>query len=89
MTDSAPAPCACAVIGGGPAGLIAALALAHYGVPTLLVARRPDRTDNRTTALLASSVLPKDAIARCLMGAVIGSPSFIFSQWVQRILSGT
>jgi len=62
MTDSAPAPCACAVIGGGPAGLIAALALAHYGVPTLLVARRPDRTDNRTTALLASSVAALEAL---------------------------
>ncbi len=35
MTDSAPAPCACAVIGGGPAGLIAALALAHFGVPAV------------------------------------------------------
>src|SRR5271169_5688441 len=52
----APAPRSCAVIGGGPAGLIAALALAHYGVPVSLVARRPAQIDNRTTALLAGSV---------------------------------
>src|SRR5215468_316213 len=36
MTDSASTPQSCAVIGGGPAGLIAALALAHFGVPALL-----------------------------------------------------
>jgi 2-octaprenyl-6-methoxyphenol hydroxylase len=30
-----------AVIGGGPAGLVAALALAHFGVPTVLVAPAP------------------------------------------------
>jgi 2-octaprenyl-6-methoxyphenol hydroxylase len=62
MTQSAPASHPCAVIGGGPAGLIAALALAHYGVPTLLVARRPARIDNRTTALLASSVAALEAL---------------------------
>jgi 2-octaprenyl-6-methoxyphenol hydroxylase len=56
------APQTCAVIGGGPAGLIAALALAHYGVPASLVARRPARIDNRTTALLASSVAALDAL---------------------------
>ena len=44
-----------AVIGGGPAGLVAALALAAAGVETLLIA--PHATpDNRTTALLAGSV---------------------------------
>ena len=56
------APQTCAVIGGGPTGLIAALALAHYGVPASLVARRPARIDNRTTALLASSVAALDAL---------------------------
>ncbi len=56
------APRTCAVIGGGPAGLIAALALAHCGVPASLVARRPARIDNRTTALLASSVAALDAL---------------------------
>jgi len=44
-----------AVIGGGPAGLVAALALAAAGVETLLIAP-PARPDNRTTALLAGSV---------------------------------
>ena len=40
-----------AVIGGGPAGLTAAIALAAAGVETALVARAPP-ADNRTTALL-------------------------------------
>jgi 2-octaprenyl-6-methoxyphenol hydroxylase len=62
MTDSAPPPRSCAVIGGGPAGLIAALALAHYGVPVSLVARRPAQIDNRTTALLAGSVAALEAL---------------------------
>ncbi len=38
-TATRPAPAA--VIGGGPAGLVAALALAHFGVPTVLVAPSP------------------------------------------------
>ncbi len=46
---------ATAVVGGGPSGLTAALALASVGFEVALVARQaPD--DNRTTALLASSV---------------------------------
>jgi 2-octaprenyl-6-methoxyphenol hydroxylase len=45
-----------AVIGAGPAGLTAAIALAAAGVETALVSKRPARPDNRTTALLASSV---------------------------------
>jgi 2-octaprenyl-6-methoxyphenol hydroxylase len=44
-----------AVIGGGPAGLVSALALAAAGVDTLLIAPRA-APDNRTTALLAGSV---------------------------------
>jgi 2-octaprenyl-6-methoxyphenol hydroxylase len=44
------------VVGGGPAGLTAAIALAGTGVPTALVAGRPRPTDNRTTALLMGSV---------------------------------
>jgi 2-octaprenyl-6-methoxyphenol hydroxylase len=50
------------VIGGGPAGLIAALALAHFKVPATLVARRPAGIDNRTTALLAGSVAALEAL---------------------------
>src|ERR1700760_4926327 len=45
-----------AVIGGGPAGLAAAIALAQAGVGTALVARRLPYADNRTTALLGASV---------------------------------
>jgi 2-octaprenyl-6-methoxyphenol hydroxylase len=44
------------VVGGGPAGLTAAIALAGAGVPTALIAGRPRPTDNRTTALLIGSV---------------------------------
>jgi 2-octaprenyl-6-methoxyphenol hydroxylase len=44
------------VVGGGPAGLTAAIALAGAGVATVLVSKRPARPDNRTTALLAGSV---------------------------------
>jgi 2-octaprenyl-6-methoxyphenol hydroxylase len=44
------------VVGGGPAGLTAATALAQAGVPTALIAGRPRPTDNRTTALLVGSV---------------------------------
>ncbi|HEY1543100.1 MAG TPA: UbiH/UbiF family hydroxylase [Xanthobacteraceae bacterium] len=45
-----------AVVGGGPAGLTAAIALAGAGVPTVLVAPHATGPDNRTTALLAGSV---------------------------------
>jgi 2-octaprenyl-6-methoxyphenol hydroxylase len=45
-----------AVIGGGPAGLAAAIALAQGGAKTALLARRAPYADNRTTALLGGSV---------------------------------
>jgi len=45
-----------AVIGGGPAGLSAAIALAQTGANTALIARRAPYADNRTTALLGGSV---------------------------------
>jgi 2-octaprenyl-6-methoxyphenol hydroxylase len=51
-----------AVVGGGPAGLTAAIALAGAGVATALVASRPARVDNRTTALLAGSVSALETI---------------------------
>jgi 2-octaprenyl-6-methoxyphenol hydroxylase len=44
------------VVGGGPAGLIATIALAREGVQTTLLAPKPPHTDHRTTALLGSSV---------------------------------
>jgi 2-octaprenyl-6-methoxyphenol hydroxylase len=44
------------VIGAGPAGLTAAIALAQTGANTALIARRAPYADNRTTALLGGSV---------------------------------
>jgi 2-octaprenyl-6-methoxyphenol hydroxylase len=44
------------VVGGGPAGLTAAIAMAAQGLPVALVGKRPARPDNRTTALLGGSV---------------------------------
>ena len=49
------------VIGAGPAGLTAAVALAGAHLSTILVAGRL-RPDNRTTALLASSITALDTI---------------------------
>src|SRR6185312_2714661 len=43
-------------VGGGPAGLTAAIALAQAGSNTALIARRTPYADNRTTALLGGSV---------------------------------
>ncbi len=44
------------VVGGGPTGLAAAIALAQTGARTALIARRMSYSDNRTTALLGGSV---------------------------------
>jgi len=50
------------VVGAGPAGLTAAIALAVGDVETVLVAKRPERPDNRTSALLAGSVAALDVL---------------------------
>jgi 2-octaprenyl-6-methoxyphenol hydroxylase len=44
------------VVGGGPAGLATAIAVAQTGAHTALVARRAPYADNRTTALLGGSI---------------------------------
>jgi 2-octaprenyl-6-methoxyphenol hydroxylase len=50
-----------AVVGGGPAGLTAAVALAASGVETALIAKTPP-ADNRTTALWSASVAAMEAL---------------------------
>jgi 2-octaprenyl-6-methoxyphenol hydroxylase len=54
--NDASAPFDVAVIGGGPAGLTAAIALAQANANTALIARRAPYSDNRTTALLGGSI---------------------------------
>ena len=55
MSD-AKTPFDVAVIGGGPAGIAAAIAVAQAGANTALIARRAPYADNRTTALLGATV---------------------------------
>jgi 2-octaprenyl-6-methoxyphenol hydroxylase len=50
-----------AVVGGGPAGLVTAIALATAGVDTVLIAPAA-QLDHRTTALLAGSVTALDTL---------------------------
>src|SRR5437764_9367872 len=50
-----------AVVGGGPTGLTAAVALASAGIETALIAKAPP-ADNRTTALLSGSVAALEAL---------------------------
>jgi 2-octaprenyl-6-methoxyphenol hydroxylase len=60
------------VIGGGPAGLAAAIGLALGGARTALVAKRAPYADNRTTALLGQSVDFLDSLgvwSRCVADA--------------------
>jgi 2-octaprenyl-6-methoxyphenol hydroxylase len=53
---SSPFTAEVAVVGGGPAGLVAAIALATAGIETFLIAPPVEKPDHRTTALLAGSV---------------------------------
>jgi 2-octaprenyl-6-methoxyphenol hydroxylase len=60
-----------AIVGGGPAGLTAAVALAQAGIETALIARRPP-PDHRTTALLSGSVTALETLgvwAGCVLQA--------------------
>jgi 2-octaprenyl-6-methoxyphenol hydroxylase len=50
------------VVGGGPAGLTAAISLAEGGVNTTLVGLPAAKADNRTTALLAGSVVALETL---------------------------
>lgn len=50
------------IVGGGPAGLTAAIALASAGVETALVAKARPGPAHRTTALLAGSVTALDTL---------------------------
>ena len=50
------------VVGSGPAGLTAAIALAEGGIRTTLVGLRPSQSDNRTTALLGGSINALDTL---------------------------
>jgi 2-octaprenyl-6-methoxyphenol hydroxylase len=51
-----------AIVGAGPAGLTAAIALASAGVETALIAKSGSEPDHRTTALLAGSVRALDTL---------------------------
>jgi 2-octaprenyl-6-methoxyphenol hydroxylase len=62
------------VVGGGPAGLTAAIALATAGVETTLVAKRPAAADYRTTALLAGSVTALVTLGAWARGAEHAAP---------------
>jgi 2-octaprenyl-6-methoxyphenol hydroxylase len=59
-----------AVVGGGPAGLTAAIALAASGIEVALIARTA-AVDHRTTALLAGSVT---ALERWRLGVCRDNP---------------
>ena len=50
------------IVGGGPAGLTAAIALAAAGVETAVIVGSGRAGDNRTTALLAGSVTALDTL---------------------------
>jgi 2-octaprenyl-6-methoxyphenol hydroxylase len=72
-----------AIVGGGPAGLTAAIALAEAGLKTALITRRP-ATDHRTTALLSGSVTALETL-----GVWAGCAAQAASLRVMRIVDAT
>ena len=62
------------VVGGGPAGLTAAITLAEGGIITVLAAKRPAKPDNRTTALLAGSVTALETLGVWQLCARVAAP---------------
>lgn len=62
------------VVGNGPAGLTAALALATAGIDTILIGPAATRPDNRTTALLAGSVAALKALGVWAGAEALASP---------------
>src|SRR5258707_4340869 len=72
-----------AIVGGGPAGLTAAIALAEAGIETALIARRPT-ADHRTTALLSGSVTALETL-----GVWVGCAAQAAPLRVMRIVDAT
>ena len=62
------------MVGGGPAGLTAAIALAGAGLATVLVGKRPATPDNRTTALFAGSVTALETLGVWQLCAAQAAP---------------
>jgi 2-octaprenyl-6-methoxyphenol hydroxylase len=62
------------VVGGGPAGLTAAITLACGGIATVLAGKRPEKPDNRTTALLGGSVTALETLGAWDLCAAQAAP---------------
>ncbi len=74
MSDKQGQKSSAIVVGGGPAGLTAAIALAGAGLATVLIGKRPAKADNRTTALLSGSVTALEILGVWPMCAAQAAP---------------